>query len=339
MSETRPGDHPDAIRQRLAAILHDRYEVLRSVGAGGMSTIYLARHRLHKGWFAIKVLHPHLAREPEIRACFYREAMYAARLAGHPNIATVFDVGEKEGLHYLVMPYVRGEDLDSVLARYGRFPVAEVLRFAAQITNTLRYAEEQGVLHADLTPGNLRLNLFGSWIILDFGLARPTSPHGTELFKTLRVGTPSYMSPEGIRGERIDIRSDLYSLGVILFELLTGKRPFEGATCSEVERSHLQQAPAIPEELIQEHPKIASLVQWLLRKSREERPPNAMALQADLQKIVVPPIESFIEPVVAQVDLRRHARKRLLSSVEPEVMAPAGGADPFSNAGRGSAHS
>lgn len=299
------------LQERLAIILAAKYDVLKQIGAGGMSTVYLVRHRGHNGLFAVKVLHPHFNREPEILAAFCREAIYAARLSAHPHIATVFDIEETDGLHYLIMPYIRGEDLDQALTRRGRFPLPEAIRCALQINDALRYAHQNDVLHADLTSGNVRLNEFGSCIVLDFGLARPRTSCDADLFRKVRIGTPYYISPERIRGERADHRSDLYSLGVILFELITGRRPFEGRTCAEVEQGHLHRPLMIPEGLTREVPQVADLLHQLLRKSKADRPQNAAELHILLRRLQIPPSMEPMQPVLPEIETDRPMRKRL----------------------------
>jgi eukaryotic-like serine/threonine-protein kinase len=303
------------LRERLGVILAPKYDLLMQIGAGGMSSVYLARHRAHHGLFAIKVLHPHLAREPEILACFCREAICAARLAAHPHIAAVFDIDEADGLHYLVMPWIRGEDLDRVLTRHGRFPVSEAVRCVMQINDALRYAHQNDVLHADLTPGNVRLNEFGSCIVLDFGLARTRSVSDAGLLRKLRIGTPCYMSPECVRGEAADHRSDLYSLGVIFFELITGKQPFGERTCAEVERAHLHRNLVIPEDLTRQYPKIADLLDKLLRKSKTDRPQSAAELHTLLQQLGVSPSTEWIRALPG-IEPQRRTRKRLLDAYD-----------------------
>jgi eukaryotic-like serine/threonine-protein kinase len=232
---TTPESQSDAplktreIAARLAILLAPRYLVLKLIAIGGMSSVYLVRHRIHHGLFAVKVLHPALAERPEFLARFRREGLLAARLAGHPNIAPVLDVGEGDGLHYLIMPYIRGEDLDHLLARTGSLRFEDAILAALQVNEALLFAWNNGILHCDLTPGNIRLNEFGQFILVDFGLAdislsakHPVLPAST----VPRAGTPLYMSPERILGHQIDIRSDLYALGAILYELLTGEAAF-----------------------------------------------------------------------------------------------------------------
>jgi eukaryotic-like serine/threonine-protein kinase len=304
------------LRERLGVILAAKYELLTQIGAGGMSTVYLARHRGHHGLFAVKVLHPHLAREAEILACFYREAIYAARLAAHPHIATVFDIGEADGLHYLIMSWIRGEDLDHVLARHGSLPIPEAVRIAMQINDALGYAHQHDVLHADLTPGNVRLNEFGSCIVLDFGLARARNASDAELFRKVRIGTPEYMSPECVRGEGADHRSDLYSLGIIFFELITGKRPFERETRAERDPARFHRRPIIPGELTREHAQIAALLERLLQECRADRPQSSAELQELFQRLGVPPSTEWIRPLLPGIEPPRRTRKRLLDASE-----------------------
>lgn len=315
-SSLNSADGTGDLPERLGIVLAAKYDLLSQIGAGGMSTVYLARHRAHNGLFAIKVLHPHLAQEAEILAAFYREAIYAARLAAHPNIAPVFDIGEADGLHYLVMPWIRGEDLDQVLARHGRFSVPEAVRCAMQINDALHYAHRHDVLHSDLTPGNIRLNEFGSCVVLDFGLARARSSANADLFRKARIGTPYYMSPECIRCESADQRSDLYSLGVVLFELITGKRPFEGTTFAQVEQGHLTRSVVIPQELTQKYPQLADLLRSLLQKSRADRPQSADHLHSLLLQLQIPPSRERIYPILKEITPNHRARRRLLGQHE-----------------------
>lgn len=292
-AQEEPAVDTREIGARLAIVFAGRYQVLRLIGIGGMASVYLVRHRIHHGLFAVKVLHPSLAGQHDFLARFRREGLLGARLAGHPNIAPVLDVGENDGLHYLVMPYIAGEDLDHLLARVGRFSVEDALLAIAQINDALLYAWSKGIIHCDLAPGNIRLNEFGQFILFDFGLAavdlspnpipnpiltNPVSLPGS----AAHIGTPLYMSPERILGQAVDIRSDLYALGAIFYELLTGEAAFCGRTLEEIKKKHL--APARPSS----HPKLAAcsniqpVLESLLARSPGDRFANPAALKQAL---------------------------------------------------------
>lgn len=302
------------IADRLSVLLAGRYIVVRLIGIGGMASVFLVRHRIHHGLFAVKVLHPSLAEQPEMLARFHREGMLGARLAGHPNIAPVLDVGEGDGLHYLVMPYIRGEDLDHILAHVGRFNLLDSFLVAVQINEALLFAWNKGVLHCDLTPGNIRLNEFGQFILVDFGLAstglperHPTLPPAS----THHPGTPLYMSPEQILGDSIDIRSDLYSLGAILYELLTGKAAFHGDTLEEIKQKHLAPEVSLAHSELPYHPGLLPFLQTLLARSPEDRFADPTAVQQALRILIDYPARPSIHPEISPEHEIAEPRRRL----------------------------
>jgi len=208
-----------------------------------MSHVFLARHRFHGGLFAIKVLAEHLAEDKSLVSRFEREARLTASLANHPNIVAIFDIGEGSGLYYLVMQFVAGEDLASYLRRTGRLPLAEAANVIAQATEALSCAEAKRIVHRDLKPANMLLDEAGRVKLLDFGISRIADFSDGLTRAGEAVGTPYYMSPEQIRGEACDIRSDLYSVGIVFFELLTGRRPFEQETATAIQMAHLTKEP------------------------------------------------------------------------------------------------
>lgn len=244
-----------------------------------MSQVFLARHRFHGGLFAIKVLAEHLAQERSIVSRFEREARMTASLANHPNIVPIFDIGEGNGLYYLIMQFVAGEDLASYLRREGRLPLAEAANVIAQATEALSCAEAKRIVHRDLKPGNMLLDESGRVKLLDFGISRITDLSDGLTRAGEAVGTPYYMSPEQIRGEACDIRSDLYSLGVVFFELLSGRRPFEHESATAIQIAHLTTAPP---SLLTLDPQLPAgcdaIVQKLMAKLPEDRYQNTAEL-------------------------------------------------------------
>lgn len=222
---------------RLENILGSRFEIIAPIAIGGMATIFQLRHRLHQGLFVAKVLHPDIAERPEMVSSFRAEAVHAARLGGHPNAVPVFDFGELDGLFFMTMPFVEGEDLDKLLERTGPLSQEDTLTFAAQISSLLSFAEREGIAHCDLTPANIRLDIFGVYRLLDFGISH------SEVFsrdRSFRGGTPLYTSPEQLRGSKPDHRSDLYALGAILAEMLTGEPVFDAKDLAAIDRRHLE---------------------------------------------------------------------------------------------------
>jgi serine/threonine protein kinase len=263
----------------IEAVLGDKYHVLCRVGGGGMAQVLLARHRLHGGLFAIKILADHLAQDPNIVARFKQEATTAASLSGHPNIVPIFDIGEGHGLHYLVMQFVCGEDLSSYLRREGKMSPAAAAGVITQTAEALSWAEARRVVHRDLKPANIHLDQAGRIKILDFGISKITDINDGLTRPGEALGTPFYMSPEQIRGEGCDIRSDLYSLGVVFFELLTARRPFENDSATAIQMAHLSTPP--PSVLSYDPslpPMCDEIIQRLLRKDRSERYSSAQEL-------------------------------------------------------------
>ncbi|HTD97423.1 MAG TPA: serine/threonine-protein kinase [Edaphobacter sp.] len=311
---TPPVPDTQEIAARLAIIFAGRYLILRLIGIGGMASVYLVRHRIHHGLFAVKVLHPAHAEQPELLARFRREGLLCARLAGHPNIAPVLDVGEREGLHYLIMPYIRGEDLDHLLARVGPLSFDDAILAVIQVNEALLYAWRKRVLHCDLTPGNIRLNEFGLFMLVDFGLASTGLSRREPVLlsaPTPHPGTPLYMSPEQILGYPIDIRSDLYALGAILYELLTGEAAFAGSTLEEIERKHLEPTLSLSHPKLQAHPGVEPLLKSLLARSPDERFADPIALQQALRHLTAYPTRPYVCPKIEPEKEFAAPRRRL----------------------------
>ncbi len=268
--------------------LGEKYEVIRRIGGGGMAEVYLARHVAHGALFAVKVLADHLAQNDRVVARFEEEAKLEARLSGHPNIVPIYDIGAADGLHYIVMPYIQGEDLASLVRRQGRLRPGDAANIVAQVAEALSWAEDKGVVHRDLKPANIRLDTSGRAIVVDFGIAKASQ--GIEMTDlTLPgegLGTPFYMSPEQFLGEACDARSDLYSLGIVFFELLTGQRPFSGDSFPSIQKAHLSPArPSIRSYDSELPAPYDQLVQKLLQidpASRFQSPKDLLAVLSSL---------------------------------------------------------
>ena len=318
----------NAIRAALHQVLGDKYEILQWIGGGGMAEVFLARHRLHGALFAIKVLAEQLADEPEIVARFMDEARTAATLGGHPNIAPVYDVGEWGTLHYLIMPYIEGEDVKSYLERRGRLHPSEAVTIIRQVAEALVWAGDRRFVHRDLKPANIRIDTSGRVIVLDFGIAKAGDAPSARTRAGETLGTPYYMSPEQIRAEPCDHRSDLYSLGVIFFELLTGMKPFTGDSYRAIEIGHCQKAPpALCTLLPGIDPELERIVNRLLEKDRERRYQSARELLDDLRHSYRLETEIRLEPVIDRPDLLEAARSGeaaddFVPPAPPEPQAP-----------------
>jgi len=259
-------------QQRLSDAVGNKYQVLCHIGGGGMAQVYLARHRIHGGLFAIKILAEHLADDPSIVSRFEHEARMAASLSSYPNIVPIFDIAEGNGLHYLVMQFIAGEDMASYLHREGRVALPAAANVITQAAEGLSCAEARHIVHRDLKPANILLDETGRIKLLDFGIARIADASKGLTRPGEAVGTPHYMSPEQVRGEPCDTRSDLYALGVVFFELLSGHKPFESESGSAVQIAHLTKPPPSLLNYDQSLPQPFDLmVQKLLAKRPEDR--------------------------------------------------------------------
>jgi serine/threonine-protein kinase len=263
-------DPPDEELTLLRRATGNRYVVERRLGSGGMAHVFRARHTALAAPLAIKVLHRHLARDPEMRERFRREAEAAARLS-HPNICPIVDYGEADDLVYLVMPFLAGGSLADAMA--GRRTVAadRAAAVAAQAAQGLDYAHRHGVVHRDVKPDNVLFDEDGHAVVTDFGIA--SARFHARLTATGRaMGTPHYMSPEQAMGRLLDGRSDVYAIGVLLYEMLAGDPPFDGADSYAVGYKHVHEAP-VPIEVAAPGvpPALAAIVMRCLAKSPEER--------------------------------------------------------------------
>src|SRR3954471_24458060 len=246
----------DALYDRVVAAIGAHYELETEIGRGGMSVVFRARDLRLNRPVAIKVLPPELAHDGAIRTRFTREAQTSAHLS-HPHIVPIYDVGEREGVAYLVMGLVQGHNLATLRAHEPRQPLEEVKRLLIEISDALAYAHLRGVIHRDIKPDNILLDAdTARAMVTDFGIARAIEA-GTRLTVTGNaIGTPTYMSPEQAMGEReVDGRSDLYSLGVLGYQMLTGRVPFTAGNSMALLLKHVSEAPRPIAELRPEAPK------------------------------------------------------------------------------------
>jgi serine/threonine-protein kinase len=275
------------------------------LGRGGMGAVYLARQTRPTRHVAVKVMLPQFASNSQVYqeflARFRREADVIARLE-HVNIMPIYEYGEQDGLAYLVMPYITGGSLRDVLAKRGKLPLAEVITYIDQAAAALDYAHAQGVIHRDLKPANFLLHADGRLILADFGIARILDI-GATIFQTLTstgsvIGTPEYMAPEMARGESIDYRADIYELGIVLFQLLSGHAPFTGNTPYAVAVKHIQDPLPLLHALDPSIPSaVDTAIQKATAKQREDRYSSTRALAQALYQASTTPV---IEPVQSE---------------------------------------
>jgi len=265
----------------IGQVLNDRYEILEKVGEGGMAVTYRGRDRVLGRVVAVKIMRPELASDGEFLARFRREARAAAGVT-HEHIASIYDTGSDGPLHYIVMEYVEGESMKERLRREGPLPLAEALRIAAETAEALEAAHEAGIVHRDIKPHNILLGRGGQVKVTDFGIARAASSTGqTETGRIL--GTVSYVSPEQARGEAVGPQGDLYSLGVTLFEALTGRVPFNGGDRMAVLHKHIyDRPPSVRETRPGLPPEVDFIVSRCLEKDLSRRFASARELHSYL---------------------------------------------------------
>ncbi len=252
-------------------VLGQRYEIIEHVGSGGMADVYKARDRLLERVVAVKILHAQLASDEEFLQRFQQEAQGAARLS-HPNIVGIYDVGEEQSFHYIVMEYVAGETLKALLPREGPLSVEMSLRIAREIACALSHAHAHHLVHCDIKPHNILVTADGRVKVADFGIARAITS-ATMTYDGNVVGSVHYFSPEQAKGTQITPKSDVYALGIVLYEMLTGRLPFHGETTVSVALKQLQEEPMALRQIDGQIPPIVeAIVLKALTKDPVERP-------------------------------------------------------------------
>lgn len=268
-------------------IYNGRYELHRQIARGGMADVFLARDQLLDRPVAVKVLFPQFASDPSFVERFRREAQSAANL-NHPNIVGVYDWGEEQGTYFIVMEYVDGRSLAEILRAEGMLHPDRAADVTTDVAAALSFAHRNGVVHRDIKPGNIIIAPSGQVKVTDFGIARAFGGGGTDANLTQTgsvMGTATYFSPEQAQGQSVDPRSDLYSLGVVLYEMLASRPPFTGDSAVTIAYKQVQEKPAPPSEINGRIPSsIEAIVMKLLAKDPADRYPSAEDLRADLRR-------------------------------------------------------
>jgi eukaryotic-like serine/threonine-protein kinase len=273
-----------AVSDTLLNTLFDgRYRIVRKLGTGGMANVYLAEDEVLGRRVAIKILNDRHAGDEQFVERFRREAKNAASLS-HPNIVSIYDRGEAEGTYYIAMEYLDGRSLKELIVARGPAPVNVAIEYARQILNAIRFAHRHGIVHRDIKPHNVLVDAEGRLKVTDFGIARAGASQMTEAGSI--IGTAQYLSPEQAKGAPVDQTSDLYSVGVVLYELLTGVVPFSGDTPVEIAMKHLSSAPVPPSTKRAEIPRELDLVVLrALAKDPGDRYQSAEEMDADLARV------------------------------------------------------
>ena len=298
-----------------------KYGVIEFIAAGGMGLVFKAEDTELNRLVCIKIMHPALALKPDAKLRFERESRAAARLRSE-RIVTLLDIGIQRDLPYIVMQLLDGESLRSKLSREGKLPAELAVHYVIQIAEGLRHAHAMGILHRDIKPDNIWVTPEGDIKLLDFGLARPLDEAGNLTTTGGLIGTPQYMSPEQIQGQTLDARSDLFSVGVVLFEMLTGSLPFQKNNLFSTMIAITNDSVSLPpSELASEIvPHVESILHSLLKKNADERIQSARELieqLSDLESLR----SASLSPAVPQTKLNAAGARRSNSGRMPCVLA------------------
>ena len=279
---------------RKGMFISDRYEIIDKVGSGGMSDVYKALcHKLNR-YVAIKVLKQEFSEDKSFVSKFKIEAQSAAGLS-HPNIVNVFDVGEDNGLHYIVMELIEGITLKKYIDRKKQLPVKEAVSICIQVAQGIEAAHNNHIIHRDIKPQNIIISKEGKVKVTDFGIARAAS---TNTISSNAMGSVHYISPEQAKGGFIDEKSDIYSLGVTLYEMLTGDVPFEGESTVAIALQHVQNEIPTPKNLVPDLPiSVEKIVLKCTQKKPDRRYLKVSSLIVDLKKTLINPDEDFVQIV------------------------------------------
>ena len=307
----------------IGKMLDNRYEILESIGIGGMAVVYKARcHRLNR-LVAIKILKDEFSQDAEFRRRFHAESQAVAMLS-HPNIVSVYDVSHSGDTDYIVMELIDGITLKQYMSQKGQLNWRETLHFSTQIAKALEHAHSRGIIHRDIKPHNIMILKDGSVKVADFGIARITSAQSTLTREAL--GSVHYISPEQARGSRVDKRSDLYSLGVVMYEMLTGRPPFDGDSPVAVAIQHINGSPVLPTELVDGIPKgLEQITMHAMTAAVEQRYASATEMLADLEEFRKNPnvVFDFTAAALSKTQVLEPIQEDLAAHHNPVQQRPA----------------
>ena len=270
---------------RKTRVLAGRYEIDSVLGEGGMAKVFRGTDKVLGRTVAVKVLAPQFAKDHQFVTRFRREAQAAAAL-NHPNVVSVYDTGSEDGIHWIVMEYVDGRTLKSVVREEGPLLPERAVEIAEAICLALSTAHEKGLVHRDIKPGNIMLTPSGETKVMDFGIARATAGADTLTQTAAVLGTAAYLSPEQAQGKPVDARSDIYAVGCVLYEMLTAHPPFEGDSPVAIAYKHVRETPTPPSRLNGDVPKeLDAIVLKAMAKNPDNRYQTTREMAADLQRL------------------------------------------------------
>ena len=265
-------------------VIGNRYEIVETIGKGGMAIVYKAKCLKLNRYVALKVLRPEFREDKDFITRFKAEAQSAASLS-HPNIVSVYDVGQDGDLNYIVMEYVEGVTLKQYMDAKGVLPWREAVDYTAQISAGLEHAHKNGIIHKDIKPHNIMITREGTLKITDFGIAKVISSSTITTGNTT-MGSVHYFSPEQARGGYTDYKTDIYSLGVVLYEMVTGRLPFDGDSAIAIAMQHIEKEPIPPTELNPDIPQsLENVIRKAMSKEQAMRYDSVTEMMQDLKKV------------------------------------------------------
>ncbi len=310
----------------LAGTTLGKYQVMERLGRGGMADVYRAYQPGLDRYVAIKVMHGHLTEDPSFITRFKREAQSVAGLR-HPNIVQVIDFDVQDDEYYMVMEYVQGQTLKALLQQQGALPVAQALDIAIRLADALAYAHSQGMIHRDIKPANILFSKDNTPILADFGIARLMDLSGLTAGSAV-IGTPAYISPEAGRGEKVDERADIYGLGIVLYEMLTGKVPYDADTPYAVILKHINDPLPLPRQFVESLPEsVERIVLKALAKNKEDRFQTAAEFKTALENARAGVASEL--PTQTEMKRTRSAQETAGTLVEAPAPRPASRSLPF----------
>lgn len=293
-------------------ILGNRYELVEKIGGGGMAIVYKAKCNLLNRFVAVKILRPEYTNDEEFVKRFLIEAQSVASLS-HPNIVSIYDVGHEENVHYIVMEFVNGVTLKDYISQKGTLPWREAVNIAIQICSAIEHAHRHHIVHRDIKPHNILLTGDGIAKVTDFGIARAVSSSTITMVGST-IGSVHYFSPEQARGGYIGEKSDIYSMGIALYEMVTGRIPFDGETPVAVALKHIQEEAVAPREVSPDIPKaLNDIIMKAVKKEQDQRYQTATDMLQDLYRVVKEPEGNFVKEEVVD-----HAQTRRVRIIQDE---------------------